>query len=109
MFSFRVDENGDEDRTREHISTALKNIETLHSHKIDDTPGKDNEPSYKTQVVEKLLNGESPILEQGKLIVIPIYHPRSLLLTIKAGDTAKVDEIDVSHIVNLVRIFSWYM
>jgi hypothetical protein len=100
LFSFKIDDQ--DENTKQNITNALKQAEVFHSYKIENT-------DFRKQIVEKLFNGESPILDLGKLIVIPIFEGKSLLLTLKSGDGTKVDEVDVSHLLNLCRIFNWYM
>jgi hypothetical protein len=107
LFPFKIE--ADDSKTKLNIENALKSIETYHSYKIASVQGGSGEPTIRNQLAEKLYNGESSILDPGKLIVIPIFEGKSHLIALKSGDGTKVDEIDVSHIVNLTRIFNWYM
>lgn len=107
MFHFRI--GSDETETKQHIGRALSQLETLFLYELDDAPDKDNQPGFRSQVIDKLTSGIGTSLETDKLIVIPIFQNRSLLIGIRTSEGSRVDEVDITNIVNLSRIFHWYM
>lgn len=98
-----------DDVTKVNIANSLGKLETLFIYEIDNTPGKENEPSQRMKCIEKLLSGEGIIVEQKKMIVVPIFGGKSALLGVKSSDGSSVDEADITNLINLARIFHWYM
>jgi hypothetical protein len=107
LFPFQL--GVDEAETRQRIDRAFSQLETLFLYEVDDTPGKENQPGLRTQTLNSLANGVGSIIEKDKLIVIPIFSQRNSLMGIRANDASRIDEVDITNIVNMVRIFDWYM
>lgn len=107
LFDFKSEVQ--DDVTKTNIDQSLSKLETLFFYEIDNTPGKENEPSLRMQYVDKLLSGEGVIIEQKKMIVVPIFGGKSALLGVKSSDGSSVDESDITNLINLARIFHWYM
>ncbi|ULO07156.1 type II toxin-antitoxin system SpoIISA family toxin [Paenibacillus sp. 19GGS1-52] len=107
LFPFKVEV--DETHTKDNLRNALNRLEILFFHEIDDTPTIGNEPSYRTCVVEKLMSGEGVVLETDKLVIVPIFQKKNLLIGLRSSDGSKIDEIDITNIINLSTIFHWYL
>ncbi|WP_322904282.1 type II toxin-antitoxin system SpoIISA family toxin [Paenibacillus sp. SGZ-1009] len=99
----------EDDVTKENIDKALSKLETLFLYEIDDTPGKENAPSQRMQFVNEFLVGKGVVVDQKKLIIVPIFGGKSALLGVRASEGSSVDDVDINNIINLVRIFHWYM
>lgn len=98
-----------DDVTKDNIDKALSKLETLFLYEIDDTPGKENEPSQRMQFIDKFLAGKGVVADQKKLIIVPIFGGKSALLGVRTSDGSSVDDADITNIINLARIFHWYM
>ncbi len=94
--------------TKENIDKALSKLETLFLYEIDDTPGKENAPSQRMQFVNEFLVGRG-VVDQKKLVIVPIFGGKSALLGVRASEGSSVDDVDINNIINLVRIFHRYM
>ncbi|MCG7380043.1 type II toxin-antitoxin system SpoIISA family toxin [Paenibacillus sp. ACRSA] len=107
LFDFKSEVQ--DDVTKVNIGISLGKLETLFFYEIDNTPGRENEPSQRMNCIEKLLSGEGIVVEHNKMIIVPIFGGKSALLGVKSSEGSSVDEADITNLINLARIFHWYM
>ncbi|GMK42021.1 hypothetical protein PCCS19_50800 [Paenibacillus sp. CCS19] len=109
FFPFTYDA-ADVDMTKQNISQALDNFEVQFGHRIDPTPGRDQEPSPRGKAMDKLVHGNGVFLDSDKLLVVPIFfHGRDYLIGVKASQGLKLDPVDNTNLVNLCRIFQMFI
>jgi hypothetical protein len=104
---FQINWDGTPAQLENAVRAALLEVEAYHSFSFSTKLNEDGRLP-KGEAVDRMMAAVAYVLEEEKLVVIPVYGTHNLMISIASG-YVPVDMVDAAHFLNLARIFAWYM